>query len=68
MKGITRIGTQLVLNIFLNRPYTDIFDFMEKVKVNKTQMIALIKAGAFDELYNNDRMAIMKELSMARHL
>lgn len=61
MKGITRIGTQLVVDIFLNRPYTSITDFMTKVKVNKTQMISLIKAGVFDNLYNGDRLNIMKE-------
>lgn len=59
MKGINRIGTQLVYDIFKNRPYTSIEDFLEKIKVNKLQMIALIKAGAFDELYNGDRRFIM---------
>ena len=59
MKGITRIGTQLVYDIFKNRPYTSIEDFMSKVKVNKTQMINLIKSGAFDELYKNNRIYIM---------
>lgn len=59
MKGINRIGTELVIQIFQNRPYTSIEDFLSKVKVNKPQMINLIKAGAFDELYNNDRIAIM---------
>ena len=61
MKGINRIGTQLVYDIFNNRPYTDIYDFMSKIKVNKTQMVSLIKAGAFDDLYpNNNRYDIMK--------
>lgn len=61
MKGINRIGTQLVYDIFNNRPYTDINDFMSKIKVNKTQMVSLIKAGAFDDLYpNNNRYDIMK--------
>lgn len=59
MKGINRIGTELVIQIFQNRPYTSIEDFLSKVKVNKPQMINLIKAGAFDELYDNDRIAIM---------
>ena len=51
MKGISRIGNQLIKDIFNNRPYTSIENFLEKVKVNKTQMINLIKAGAFDNLY-----------------
>lgn len=53
MKGINRIGTQLVLDIFNNRPFDSIEDFLEKVKINKVQMISLIKAGVFDELYKN---------------
>lgn len=61
LKGITKIGTQIVYNIFSNRPYISIADFLSKVKVNKTQMVMLIKSGAFDELYGNDRVRIMKE-------
>ena len=61
MKGINRIGTQLVYEIFNNRPYTNIEDFLSKVKVNKLQMFSLIKAGTFDELYNGDRHLAMIE-------
>ena len=61
MKGINRIGIQLVYDIFKNRPYTSIEDFLSKVKVNKIQMISLIKSGAFDSLYNNDRLKVMNE-------
>ena len=61
MKGITRIGTALVYDIFKNRPYNSIEDFMSKVKINKLQMLALIKAGAFDSLYSEDRTEIMKK-------
>lgn len=59
LKGISRIGTELVHTIFANRPYISIEDFMTKVKVNKTQMISLIKAGVFDNLYNGNREGIM---------
>lgn len=61
MRGITRIGNQLIKDIMRNRPYTSIEDFLSKVKVNKTQMIALIKAGVFDELYSCSRQSIMSE-------
>lgn len=61
MKGINRIGTQLVYDIFNNRPYSNIEDFLSKIKVNKLQMIALIKAGAFDLLYGGDRIKIMND-------
>lgn len=59
IRGITRIGNQIIKSIFSNRPYTSIEDFMNKVKVNKTQMISLIKSGVFDELYNGDRLTAM---------
>lgn len=64
LRGIQRIGNQLIKDIFKNRPFTDIFDFMNKVKVNKTQMVFLIKAGVFDELYkqyNKNRYDIMND-------
>ena len=48
MSGITKIGEDLVKNIITNRPYSSIQDFLSKVKINKTQMINLIKCGAFD--------------------
>ena len=60
LKGINRIGTSLVYEIINNRPYTSITDFINKVKVNKTQMISLIKAGVFDNLHD-DRTKAMNE-------
>lgn len=48
LRGITKIGEDLVKNIITNRPYSSIQDFLSKVKINKTQMINLIKCGAFD--------------------
>lgn len=59
LKGIDRIGTNLVYEIIANRPYTSMEDFMAKVKVNKTQMVSLIKSGAFDNLYSHDRGQVM---------
>lgn len=61
LRGITRVGNQLIKDIIKNRPYTSIDDFLFKIKVNKTQMISLIKAGVFDELYGNDRILIMNK-------
>lgn len=48
LSGITRIGKELIQTIMANRPYSSIEDFLSKVKVNKPQMINLIKSGAFD--------------------
>lgn len=64
LKGITRIGTQLVYDIISNRPYTSIEDFLRKIKVNKTQMIALIKSGAFDSLCGNREEAMNDYLEL----
>ena len=61
LSGITKVGDELVKQIMDNRPYTSIEDFISKIKINKPQMINLIKAGAFDSLYGNDRMRAMNE-------
>lgn len=59
LRGITRVGNQLIKDIIKNRPYTSIEDFLSKVKVNKVQMISLIKAGTFDNIYSKSRQEIM---------
>ena len=59
MSGITRIGEDLVKAIIANRPYTSIEDFTNRVKVNKPQVINLIKSGAFDEF--GDRIELMRK-------
>ena len=61
LSGITRVGDDLVKQIMENRPYKDIPDFLEKVKINKPQMVNLIKSGAFDSLYGGDRIKAMNE-------
>ena len=59
ISGITRVGEELVKAIIINRPYISITDFLSKVKVNKVQMINLIKSGAFDSF--GDRTKLMHE-------
>lgn len=58
MSGITRIGEDLIKTIMANRPYESIEDFLGKVKINKPQMINLIKAGAFDFLGDRKDIAL----------
>lgn len=60
LRGLARISTELIEQIISNRPYTSLDDFLSKVKVNKTQMLNLIKSGAFDSLYP-DRMELLNE-------
>ena len=63
LRNITRISADLVNQIIANRPYTSIDDFQEKVKVNRTQMLMLLKCGAFDSLEPDRMAAIQKYLS-----
>lgn len=50
LKGVNKVGDDVINQIIAGRPYTGIKDFMNRCPVNKTIMISLIKAGAFDEL------------------
>ena len=50
MKALSNIGGPIIEQIKMNRPYTGIADFMVKCPLNKSAMISLIKAGAFDKL------------------
>ena len=59
LSGITKVGDEIVKQIMENRPYKSIEDFLSKVKINKPQMINLIKSGAFDGLYGGDRIKAM---------
>ena len=59
LSGINKVGDDIVRQIIDNRPYDSIEDFLSKVKINKPQMVNLIKSGAFDELYGGDRIKVM---------
>jgi DNA polymerase-3 subunit alpha len=59
IKGITRVGADVIASIMENRPYSSVEDFLSKVKVNKPQMVNLIKSGAFDQF--GDREIVMKD-------
>lgn len=59
MSGITKVGEEIVHEIIANRPYSSIDDFLSKVKLNKTQMVNLIKSGAFDSF--GERAQLLKE-------
>ena len=48
LSGITKVGEELVKTIMDGRPYTSVDDFLKRVKINKPQMVNLIKSGAFD--------------------
>ena len=59
LSGITKIGEELVKAIVDNRPYSSVEDLTKKVKINKAQVINLIKSGAFDGF--GERTEIMRQ-------
>lgn len=60
LSGITRVGEDLINSIIENRPYSSIEEFLKKNKVNKNQMVNLIKSGAFDS-FKESRESVMKD-------
>ena len=56
LKALNGVGGEITQQIIDNRPYTSVDNFKEKVKVNKTVMISLIKSGAFDEFGPRDKI------------
>ena len=50
MKGINKVGGPIIDAIIAGRPYSGIVDFMRRCPLNKTVMVSLIKAGAFDKV------------------
>lgn len=60
LRGITRISDDLIKEIINLRPYKSIEDFKEKIKVNKLQLLNLIKSGAFDEVEQKNRIDLLK--------
>ena len=65
MKALGGMNSSTIEQIIKNRPYTGIADFMIKCPLNKTAMISLIKAGAFDNLEKEWAEAAQQE---ARYL
>lgn len=59
LRGITRLSVDTIKSIIANRPFSSMEDFLTKVKLNKVQMINLIKCGAFDVVENKPREEIM---------
>ena len=59
LSGITKVGEELVKAIIDNRPYSSVEDLTKKVKINKAQVINIIKSGAFDSF--GERTEIMRQ-------
>ncbi len=50
MKALSNVGGPIIEQIIAGRPYTSFKDFLNRCPLNKSAMISLIKAGAFDNL------------------
>ena len=67
LKGITKIGTDLIMEIFKRRPFTSLNDFINKMNsgekslISKDKIVNLIKSGCFDEVEKKDREEILKD-------
>ncbi len=68
LKGISRVGDNIINEIILNRPYKSLQDFVNKMItkdgkkiISKDKIVNLIKAGAFDRLENKSREQILTE-------
>ena len=67
LKGVARIGKDLLYDIIAGRPYKSLNDFIEKMQsdgrklISKDRVVNLIKAGAFDKIENKSRTEIMKD-------
>ena len=59
LSGITKVGEELVKAIMDGRPYKSFDDFTARIKINKPQMVNLIKSGAFDCF--GERESIMRK-------
>ena len=60
--AISGINQEIAHYIINNRPYSSLNDFIEKTQdvLKNTHYLALIKAGAFDELEGKSRIEIMR--------
>lgn len=55
LKALVGINGDTVQQIVENRPYSSLQDFQNKVSLNKTSMVSLVKAHAFDSLVERDK-------------
>lgn len=56
LKGLAKVGDDVIARIIENRPYVSVKDFYRRVKPTKPQMLSLIKGGAFDQMEERKRV------------
>lgn len=68
MKALNGVGSPIIEQIKANRPYASFKDFLNRCPLNKTAMISLIKAGAFDNLEQDIKKIEPRIFIMAYYL
>ena len=68
MKALNGVGSPIIEQIKANRPYVSFKDFLNRCPLNKTAMISLIKAGAFDNLEQDTKEKEARIFIMAYYL
>ena len=68
MKALNGVGSPIIERIKEGRPYVSFKDFLNRCPLNKTAMISLIKAGAFDNLEQDTREIEPRIFIMAYYL
>lgn len=65
INGFTKNSTRLIIE---NRPFSSYVDFIERVSLsmNKSDVISLIKSGAFNNLCDKDKMLLFKKYFSVR--
>ena len=68
LRGIARLGENIINDIILHRPYTSLDHFCKRMVtkdgkklISKDRIVNLIKAGAFDRLENKPREQILHD-------
>ena len=62
LKAVVNVGDSTIQEILNNRPYDSMDDFIEKVNPDKSTMVSLIKAGAFDKIEKGSRRLVLAKL------
>ena len=68
MKALNGVGSPIIERIKEGRPYVSFKDFLNRCPLNKTAMISLIKAGAFDNLEQDTKEIEPRIFIMAYYL
>ena len=68
LRGIARVGENIIREIILNRPYASLDDFIKRMVsddgkklISKDKVVNLIKAGAFNKLENKTTEQILRD-------